>query len=139
MWQKNCHRRGGASILRGVPFPPPHDVQARARAAIAYAGLEYSDIYKALNIERSTFARKIGKKGDANGELSARELDYIIERTGVGKAWFTADFNRLEEIPLKDSATRFADAAREEARRTRARRGSTRAAPRDADAEDSAQ
>lgn len=80
---------------------PAHELAARARAAIAYAGIEQKEIAQALSVDRTTLARKLGKKGkDKRSSLSETDVAHIIERTRVGAEWFTADFNRLVEIPL---------------------------------------
>lgn len=88
-------------MLGGMSRLPPHEIAARARAAIAYAGLDYTEIARELNIDRTTLARRLLKKGkDRKSALTPDDLRYIVKRTGVGDAWFTADFSRLEEIAL---------------------------------------
>lgn len=101
MWQANSRDHRLGAMLGAVIAPlPHHELAARARAALAYAGVEYREIYEALHVDRTTFARKLGKKGsDRRSTLSEKEIAYIVERTGVPEAWFTADFSRLAEIP----------------------------------------
>lgn len=87
-------------MLPAVSQLPHHELAARARAALAYSDVEYKEVYEALHLDRTTLARKLGKKGaDKKSTLSDSEIAYIVRRTGVSAAWFTADFSRLGEIP----------------------------------------
>lgn len=89
-------------MLAAMSRLPHHELAARARAALAYADVEYKEVYEALHVHRTTFARKIGKKGvDKKSTLTDAEISYIIKRTGVGPEWFVADFSRLAEIPMQ--------------------------------------
>jgi len=99
-------------ILGSVLRLSHHERAARARAALAYADVPYKEIYEGIHVDRATFARKLEKKGnDKKSTLSDEDIAYIVKRTQVPMAWFTADFSRLEEIPMPRGIAELAEEA----------------------------
>lgn len=77
------------------PLIPPRAAAARARAAIAYAGLEHSDIEKKTGLDVAMVRRITSKASPRDGRLE--RLWAIADACDVPRAFMEQGFDALAE------------------------------------------
>lgn len=78
--------------------PDQAETAARLRAAMAYGGLSRDQAADVLNVSKPTLDRMTGRKGAESRQVPWNDLWRIAEAAGLPPEFFSADFDRLDEI-----------------------------------------
>jgi transcriptional regulator with XRE-family HTH domain len=80
--------------------PSPQELARRLRAALAYGGLSRAEAAEILSVSLATLDRITGRKGTEFKPASWTQLWAIADEVDLPREWFSADLQRLDEIPL---------------------------------------